>query len=71
MQAFFLEWLPKPLVTRDQIAQLERDNVVSEAAQREGRTLQGLGISPTSLETVLPTYLWRFRKAGQFSRPAT
>ena len=70
MQAFFLEWLPKPLVTRDQITQLERDNVVSEAAQREGRTLQGLGISPTSLETVLPTYLSRFRKAGQFSRPA-
>jgi uncharacterized protein YbjT (DUF2867 family) len=70
LQAFFLEWLPKPLLTRDQVTLLERDNVVSEAASREDRTLQGLGISPTSLDTVLPTYLVRFRKAGQFSRPA-
>ena len=70
LQAFFLEWLPKPLLTRDQVTLLERDNVVSDAASREDRTLQGLGISPTSLETVLPTYLVRFRKAGQFSRPA-
>jgi NADH dehydrogenase len=70
MQAFFLERLPKPLLTRDQLILLERDNVVSEAAKREGRTLQDLGISPTSLEAILPTYLLRFRKAGQFSRPA-
>jgi NADH dehydrogenase len=70
MQAFFLEWLPKPLLTRDQVTLLERDNVVSESAKRDGRTLQGLGISPTSLETVLPTYLSRFRRAGQFSRPS-
>jgi NADH dehydrogenase len=69
MQAFFLERLPKPLLTRDQLILLERDNVVSEAAKREGRTLQDLGISPTSLEAILPTYLSRFRKAGQFSRP--
>ena len=70
LQAFFLEFLPKPLLTRDQVSLLERDNVVSVEAEREGRTLKGLGIAPTALETVLPTYLWRFRKAGQFSRPA-
>jgi uncharacterized protein YbjT (DUF2867 family) len=70
LQAFFLEFLPKPLLTRDQVRLLERDNVVSEAAEREGRTLKGLGITPTALETVLPAYLWRFRKAGQFSRSA-
>ena len=70
LQAFFLEFLPKPLLTRDQVSLLERDNVVSAAAEREGRTFKGLGITPTALETVLPTYLWRFRKAGQFSRPA-
>jgi NADH dehydrogenase len=69
LQAFFLEWMPRPLLTRDQVTLLQRDNVVSEAATREGRTLHGLGISPTSLETVLPTYLSRFRRAGQFSRP--
>jgi uncharacterized protein YbjT (DUF2867 family) len=68
LQAFFLELLPKPPLTRDQVRLLERDNVVSKAAERENRTLNGLGIVPTSLEAVLPTYLWRFRKAGQFSR---
>jgi uncharacterized protein YbjT (DUF2867 family) len=68
-QAWFLEWLPKPLLTRDQVRLLERDNVVSADAARESRTLQGLGIMPTSLAAVLPSYLWRFRKAGQFSRP--
>jgi len=68
VQAFFLEWMPKPLLTRDQVTLLERDNVVSPEAEREGRTLKALGISPTALEAILPTYLSRFRKAGQYSR---
>lgn len=68
LQAFFLEWLPKPLLTRDQVTLLQQDNVVSAEADAEGRTLQGLGISPTALAAVLPTYLSRFRRAGQFSR---
>ena len=68
VQAFFLEWMPKPLLTRDQVALLERDNVVSPEAEHEGRTLKALGISPTALEAILPTYLSRFRKAGQYSR---
>jgi len=71
LQAFFLEFLPKPPLTRDQVLLLERDNVVSKSAERDNRTLKGLGIVPTSLEAVVPAYLWRFRKAGQFSRPAT
>ena len=33
-----------------------------------GRTLAGLGIQPQSLGTILPSYLWRFRAAGQFQR---
>ena len=70
LHAFFLEFLPAPPLTRDQVRLLEQDNVISKAAEREGRTLKGLGIAPTSLEAVLPTYLRRFRKAGQFSRAA-
>ncbi|TCT03175.1 complex I NDUFA9 subunit family protein [Aquabacter spiritensis] len=70
-QARFLEMLPKPLLTRDQVAMLRSDNVVSEAAIAEGRTLTGLGIAPASLASVLPSYLWRFRKAGQFTRVET
>jgi len=70
LQAVFLEMLPGKLLTRDQVALLKSDNVVSETAEREGRTLQGLGIMPTSMEAVLEGYLWRFRKAGQFTRIA-
>ncbi len=59
--------LPRELMlTRDQVASLETDNVVSAAATAEGRTLQGLGIAPTAIEAVVPSYLWRFRKTGQF-----
>jgi len=60
--------LPKPLLTADQVALLGHDNVVSDEAQRERRTLLGLGIVPTALESILPTYLWRFRRNGQFDR---
>ncbi|NQV83137.1 MAG: complex I NDUFA9 subunit family protein [Rhodospirillales bacterium] len=55
--AWFLELWPKPLLTRDQVLSLTRDNVVS------GKNLgfKDLGISPTDAETILPTYLRRFR----------
>ena len=66
MQAQFLQYLPKPPLTPDQVELLRRDNVVSEAAIREGRTLEGLGITPTAMEVIVPAYLWRFRKTGQF-----
>jgi uncharacterized protein YbjT (DUF2867 family) len=70
VQAFFMEFMPKPMLTRDQVKMLKVDNVVSGKAISEGRTLEGLGISPTAMRTILPSYLWRYRKAGQFSRPA-
>jgi uncharacterized protein YbjT (DUF2867 family) len=61
-----LHILSKPLLTRDQVELLRYDNVVSDAARQEGRTLEGLGIKPRSVEAIVPTYLWRFRKTGQF-----
>ena len=54
------------VITRDQVTLLEHDNVVSEAAIREGRTLEGLGIAPSAPEAIVPAYLVRFRKTGQF-----
>jgi uncharacterized protein YbjT (DUF2867 family) len=66
--ALALELLPSPIITRDQVIQLNLDNVVSEAAIEEGRTLAAFGIVPTSLGAVLPTFMWRFRKNGQFDR---
>jgi NADH dehydrogenase len=65
-QAAVLQFLPKPPITPDQVELLRHDNVVSDAAKRDGRTLEGLGIVPESIEAVVPSYLWRFRKAGQF-----
>jgi NADH dehydrogenase len=56
------------LLTRDQVDLLGRDNVVSPEAAAEGRTLPGIGVSPETIEAVVPSYLYRFRKAGQFDR---
>jgi len=66
MQAMVLQYLPKPPLTPDQVELLRVDNVVSERAKVEGRTLQGLSIDPEPIEAIVPSYLWRFRKAGQF-----
>jgi len=61
-----LRVISKPLLTRDQVELLRYHNVVSDIARREGRTLEGLEIAPRSIAAIVPTYLWRFRKAGQF-----
>jgi uncharacterized protein YbjT (DUF2867 family) len=66
LPAFFLQFLPSPLLTPDQVELLRQDNVVSDQAKLERRTLDGLGISPTLMEAVVPAYLQRFRKTGQF-----
>ncbi|WP_122519127.1 complex I NDUFA9 subunit family protein [Pannonibacter phragmitetus] len=66
MQARVLQLLPKPLLTVDQVKMLRVDNVVSAAAEAEGRTLAGLGINPSSLAAILPSYLTRFREHGQY-----
>ena len=55
--AWFLEKLPVPLLTRDQIAMLRTDNVVGAGA----RTLADLGIEATPVEGVVSAYLGRFR----------
>ena len=60
-EAFFLEWLPNPLLTRDQVRMLKRDAVAHPGAPG----LAELGITPEVLELVLPTYLDRFRRAGR------
>ena len=54
-------------LTPDQVELLRSDNVVSEAAKAAGLTLEGLGVTPDSLEAVAPSYLWRYRKTGQFA----
>jgi uncharacterized protein YbjT (DUF2867 family) len=67
LQALVLQFLPKPPITPDQVELLKRDNVVSEEAKRDGRTLEGIGMTPESIDAIVPSYLWRFRKTGQFN----
>jgi uncharacterized protein YbjT (DUF2867 family) len=68
LQAAFAQFLPKPPITPDQVEMLKRDNVVSDEARRDGRTLEALGIIPETMAAIVPTYLWRFRKTGQFDQ---
>jgi NADH dehydrogenase len=65
IQAALLERLPVPPLTRDQVRLLRRDNVVSPGAKGLG----DLGIVPTAVETVIPSYLEIYRRGGRF-RPA-
>jgi uncharacterized protein YbjT (DUF2867 family) len=67
LKGAFLGLLPNPLLTLDQVRMLETDNVVSQGALG----LRDLGITPTAAEAIVPSYLWRFRKAGQFETAAS
>jgi uncharacterized protein YbjT (DUF2867 family) len=66
-----LTWpLPNSLrpLTLDQVRMLQTDNVVSEAATKEGRTLAAFGVmQPQAAGVVVPTYLERFKPNGQYS----
>jgi len=64
IQGAFLQMLPNPLLTVDQVRLLHHDNVLSG---EDGLcTLGDLGISPTATDVILPTYLWLYRPHGQF-----
>ncbi len=54
-----------PVLTTDQVLMLKRDYVV------HGKGLRDLGIAATALESIAPTYLWRFRTNGQFAIPVS
>ena len=56
-----------PVLTSDQVRLLRSDNVVAAGAPG----LAALGITPTPVEAVVPSYLWRFRPGGQFAEAAS
>jgi len=60
--------LPGAPVTADQMTQLTLDNVVSPEAAAEKRTLAAFDVQPTAMDAVISTYLWRFRRHGEFGR---
>ena len=63
LETLTLGLLHNSVLTRDQVRNLSRDNVVSEGA----RGFADLGITPISMEAVLPDYLWRYRPSGQYA----
>ncbi len=62
LQSITLGLFTNRMITRDQIKNLAKDNVVSDGA----KTFADLGIKPVSMASVLPDYLWRFRPSGQY-----
>ena len=58
-----LPMLPPPPITTDQLALLTVDNVVADGAAG----IADLGVTPTALEPIIPTYLYRYRKGGQYA----
>jgi uncharacterized protein YbjT (DUF2867 family) len=69
LQALATWPLPNALrpITVDQVRMLAVDNVVSDEANRQKRTLAGLGITATPIEAEVPQYLERFKSRGQFA----
>jgi uncharacterized protein YbjT (DUF2867 family) len=63
INAMLLQLLPNPLLTVDQVRLLKKDNVVSPTAAG----LADFGITPTSVEAVIPSYLWRYRAKGEYA----
>jgi uncharacterized protein YbjT (DUF2867 family) len=60
-----MQGLPRPQLTADQVRQLKRDNVPGEGSAG----LTDLGITPTAVEAIIPTYLDRYRARGYYHRP--
>jgi NADH dehydrogenase len=63
LQAVTLGLIENKMITRDQVRNLARDNVVAPGA----RGFADLGITPTAMEAVLPDYLWCYRPSGQYA----
>ena len=61
-QSYFLQIIPNPLLTPDQVEMLKYNNIVSGDCP----TLKDLGITGTSIQSILPKYIYRFRTGGQF-----
>ena len=61
-QSYFLQMLPNPLLTPDQVELLKYSNIISG----DHPTLKDLGISGKTIQSILPKYIYRFRTGGQF-----
>jgi NADH dehydrogenase len=62
LQAISFGLISNGILTRDQLKNLARDNVVSDGV----KGFEDLGITPMAMASILPEYLWRFRPSGQY-----
>jgi uncharacterized protein YbjT (DUF2867 family) len=63
VQACFMGLMPKPLLTKDQVTSLKTDYTIAENALN----LHDLGITPTPMDLILPTYLSAYQPGGKFA----
>lgn len=70
MMAKAIGWLPGAPITADQLEMLKTDNVVSDKANKDKLNLEALGVTPTPMAAVLPSYLVQYRPSGQFTKIA-
>ena len=63
LMAKLTDWLPGAPLTQDQVKMLQHDNIVSQNA----RGFDELGLKPEAIEGQIPSYLYRFRRAGQYT----
>lgn len=63
LQASVLSLMPKPILTPDQVESLKSDTIVGKDAD----TLASLGVQPTAMRSILPTYLSRYKPGGRFA----
>ena len=61
-QSYFLQMMPNPLLTPDQVELLKHNNIVTG----DYPTLKDLGVTGTPIQSILPKYIYRFRAGGQF-----
>ena len=61
-QSYFLQILPKPILTPDQVELLKYDNIASG----DYPNLKDLGVKGKTIHSILPEYIYRFRTYGQF-----
>ncbi len=67
LQAAFLQFLPKPPITPDQVELLSATTSCPMTPGATAARSKALASCPSSMAAVVPSYLWRFRKTGQFS----
>ena len=60
--SYFLQMLPNPLITPDQVEILKYNNIISGKFP----TLKDLEIVPSSIKNILPKYIYRYRTGGEF-----